>query len=79
MPQSDGTTDSRHADIQKVMTEAVLDPETYARLIGIGRSAIYRALSAGEPITPIRIGKAYRIPTRPLRKLLCLECEPTAA
>lgn len=68
----------RSADIAKVMTEAVIDPETYGRLIGLGRAATYRALNAGSPIEPIRIGKkTFRVPTPPLRKLLQLD--PVAA
>ncbi|MCP2083942.1 UNVERIFIED_ORG: hypothetical protein J2W74_005207 [Methylorubrum zatmanii] len=63
----------RANDIEKVLTEAVIDPATYGRLLGLGRGATYRALNAGEPVAPIRAGKTYRIPTPPLRKLLHLE------
>lgn len=77
MQQPPATKPGRSVDIEKVLSEAVIDPETYGRLIGLGRSATYRALNAGSPVEPIRIGKAFRIPTPPLRKLLHLE--PTAA
>ena len=66
-------------DIEKVMREAVIDPETYGRLLQLGRGATYRALAKGVPIEPIRAGKAFRIPTPPLRRLLQLEASEQAA
>ncbi|SFM91998.1 hypothetical protein [Methylobacterium pseudosasicola] len=66
-------------DIAKVMREAVIDPETYGRLLQLGRGATYRALAKGVPIEPIRAGKAFRIPTPPLRRLLQLDGADTAA
>ncbi|MCJ2070039.1 hypothetical protein MKK75_14755 [Methylobacterium sp. J-030] len=66
-------------DIAKVMHEAVVDPETYGRLLQLGRGATYRALNSGTPIKPIRAGKAFRIPTPPLRRLLQLDGADTAA
>lgn len=78
MPQTSADKSARSVDIERVLTETVIDPETYGRLIGLGRGATYRALNAGVPVEPIRIGKAFRIPTPPLRKLLHLEA-PTAA
>ncbi|MCJ2018023.1 DNA-binding protein [Methylobacterium sp. E-065] len=71
---------SRADDIEKVMTEAVIDPDTYGRIFGTGRGATYRALAAGVPVKPIRFGKTYRIPTAPIRALLQLERpDPVAA
>jgi hypothetical protein len=82
MPQQAASADSKPSitdDIEKVMREAVIDPETYGRLLQLGRGATYRALAAGSPIKPIRAGKAFRIPTLPLRRLLQLDGADTAA
>lgn len=79
MSRSAETASSRADDIEKVMTEAVIDPETYGRIMGAARGATYRALAAGVPIKPIRFGKTYRIPTAPIRELLHLGPPPAAA
>ena len=43
------------------------------RLLGVGRTLAYRLASSGEfPVTVIRLGRTYRVPTAPLLDLLGL-------
>lgn len=47
---------------------------TAARLLGVGRNAIYAAAAAGE-VPTIRIGHRFRVPTAALLRQLGLEDE----
>ena len=78
MPRLTAEAPTRANDIEKVMTQPVIDAETYGRIFGVDRGAAYRALRAGIPVQPIKFGKAYRIPTAPIRVLLQLEQPDTA-
>ncbi|MCU1691883.1 MAG: integrase/resolvase-related protein [Frankiales bacterium] len=50
---------------------AVVDLPTAARALGLGRSAAYQLVRAGQWPTPvIRVGKLIRVPTAPLAALL---------
>jgi len=61
----------------------VLDVATAGRLLGLGRSAAYDLILAGEWPTPVlRLGRRLRIPTAPLLALLGLSTDslgPNAA
>lgn len=49
----------------------VLDVETAARLLGIGRTTAYKIIADGSWPTPVlRLGTAIRLPTAPLLALL---------
>lgn len=48
--------------------------EEAARLLGIGRSAAYRAAATGQLVT-IRVGRRVIVPTAPLLKMLGLSFE----
>lgn len=49
----------------------VVDVETAAAVLGVGRTAAYELIRVGKWPTPVlRMGKLIRIPTRPLLELL---------
>lgn len=52
--------------------EPTLALETAARLLGYGRQAAYAAATTGDiaGVPVIRVGRNYRVPTRPLLRLL---------
>ena len=50
---------------------AAVDLPTAARALGIGRSKAYELAQSGDfPCRVIRIGRAYRVPTIELRRVL---------
>jgi excisionase family DNA binding protein len=52
----------------------VLDPVTAGRLLGIGRTSVYRLLEAGEfPAPAFKVGRQWRIPTSGLCRLLGMD------
>jgi hypothetical protein len=56
----------------------VLDVPTAGRLLGLGRSAAYDLVLAGQWPTPVlRLGRRYRVPTAPLLALLGLDLSHT--
>jgi len=51
----------------------VVDLVTAAELLGIGRTASYQLVRAGQfPVPVLRIGRLIRVPTAPLLQLLGL-------
>jgi excisionase family DNA binding protein len=49
----------------------VVDVETAAAVLGVGRTAAYELIRMGKWPTPVlRLGKLIRIPTRPLLELV---------
>ena len=59
---------------QVLALPAVVDLQTAARALGIGRTAAYDLVRSGAWPTPVlRVGKLIRIPTAPIAQLLCLE------
>jgi excisionase family DNA binding protein len=52
---------------------AMVDLPTAARALGIGRSKAYELVQSGDfPCRVVRIGRAYRVPTIDIRRLLGL-------
>jgi excisionase family DNA binding protein len=50
----------------------VIDLIEAAALLGIGRTTAYKLVRRGEWPTPVlRIGRLIKVPTAPLRELLC--------
>jgi predicted DNA-binding transcriptional regulator AlpA len=50
---------------------SVVDVETAARALGIGRDKAYGLISQDEfPVAPIRLGRLIKIPTEGLRRVL---------
>jgi predicted DNA-binding transcriptional regulator AlpA len=57
----------------------VVDLPTAGRMLGIGRSAAYELVRAGEWPTPVlRLGRLIRVPTAPLLELLGERQRPVA-
>jgi len=51
--------------------------ELAGKVLGIGRARAYKSAWAGE-IPTIRLGKALRVPTAPLRTMLGLDTQAAA-
>ena len=49
------------------MDPIALKPEEAARLLGVGRSLMYRMIAAGE-LPTIRVGADHRVPVDALKK-----------
>jgi hypothetical protein len=48
-----------------------MDTRTAAALLGVGYESLLDAVAAGAPpLAPIKVGRIYRWPTRPLLQLL---------
>lgn len=59
---------------------AVVDLETAARALGLGRSAAYELVRTGSWPTPVlRLGRLIKVPSAPLLELLCLSGPAPAA
>jgi hypothetical protein len=51
-----------------------------AAMLGIGHNVARQLIAAGEfPVPVLRLGRNYRVPTAPLKRLLGLPVEPVAA
>ncbi|WP_279603590.1 helix-turn-helix domain-containing protein [Methylobacterium sp. E-041] len=59
------------SEILAVLDEPTVDLLVAGRILGIGRSATYRARKAGE-IPVVKVGRQYRVPTERLREMLGL-------
>ena len=58
---------------QVLALPAVVDLQTAARALGIGRTVAYDLVRTGAWPTPVlRVGKLIRVPTAPIAQLLCL-------
>ncbi len=58
---------------QLAQLPAVIDITTAADVLGIGRTAAYELVRAGQWPTPVlRLGRLIRIPSAPLLTLVCL-------
>ncbi len=66
------------SDLAQVLTQPTVDIEVAARVLGVGRSAAYRARRDGE-IPSVKIGRQYRVPTAKLREMLGLTQADAAA
>jgi excisionase family DNA binding protein len=64
-------------DILEVLTRPTVDVALAGRVLGVGRSAAYRAARDGS-LPSFRIGSQYRVPTAKLREMLGLPA-PLAA
>ena len=58
-------------DLMEVLTKPAVDPVLAGRVIGIGRSAAYRAVKDGS-LQSFKVGSMYRVPTEPLLRRLGL-------
>lgn len=63
------------AEVQRALNLPTVDVTVAGRILGVGKSAAYRAREAGD-IPAIKVGGRYRVPTAALRKMLAM---PTAA
>lgn len=58
------------AELQELRERTVTDPETAIRALGCGRTLGYRLLrehgELAEGVKAIRVGRTWKIPTRPL-------------
>lgn len=55
------------------------DLETAGQALGVGRTKSYELAQRGEfPVRVLRIGRAYRVPTADLLKLLGVEQQKSA-
>jgi excisionase family DNA binding protein len=59
-------------DLLEVLTRPAVDPVLAGRVLGVGRSASYRAVKDGS-LPSFMIGSQYRVPTEPLLKRLGLD------
>jgi len=62
-------------DMQEVMTQPTVDVVLAGRVLGIGKSAAYRARETGD-IPSIKVGGQWRVPTAKLREMLGLPQHP---
>jgi hypothetical protein len=54
--------------------ELTVDTRTAAAWLGVGYETLLDAAKAGAaPVAPVRVGRIYRWPTRPLLELLGME------
>ena len=58
-------------DLMEILTKPAVDPVLAGRVIGIGRSAAYRAVKDGS-LESFKVGSMYRVPSEPLLKRLGL-------
>ena len=64
-------------DIDVRQLPVVIDLQTAARLLGIGRTSAYELVRNDQWPTPvIRIGRQIRVPTAPLLVALCITTQP---
>lgn len=62
------------------MSKATYSINEVAQLLGIGKSAAYRAAQAGDlPVPSIKIGGRYVVPKKPLDDILGITDEEPAA
>ncbi|WP_267359509.1 MULTISPECIES: excisionase family DNA-binding protein [unclassified Methylobacterium] len=59
-------------DLLEVLTKPTVDPVLAGRVLGVGRSASYRAVKDGS-LPSFMVGAQYRIPTEHLLKQLGLD------
>lgn len=58
-------------DLMEVLIKPAVDPVLAGRVIGIGRSAAYRAVRDGS-LESFKVGSQYRVPSEPLLRRLGL-------
>lgn len=59
-------------DLLEVLTKPTVDPVLAGRVLGVGRSASYRAVRDGS-VPSFMVGSQYRVPTELLLKRLGLD------
>ena len=58
-------------EVLNALSEPTVDLLVAGRILGIGRSATYRARKAGH-IPTVRVGRQFRVPSAKLREMLGL-------
>lgn len=59
------------SEMLAALDEPTVDLLTAGRMLGIGRSATYRARKSGE-IPTVKVGRQFRVPSAPLKQMLGL-------
>jgi excisionase family DNA binding protein len=59
-------------DLLEVLTKPTVDPVLAGRVLGVGRSASYRAVRDGS-LPSFMVGSQYRVPTEALLRRLGLD------
>jgi len=57
-------------------TQPTQPVEVAAAVLGIGRSSAYKAVASGE-LPHVRIGSRIVVPTTVLRRMVCLDLDPS--
>lgn len=58
-------------ELLEALNEPTVDLLIAGRILGVSRSAAYKARKAGE-IPTVKVGRQYRVPTAKLREMLGL-------
>jgi excisionase family DNA binding protein len=64
-------------EVLAALNEPTVDLLVAGRILGIGRSATYRARKQGQ-IPAVRVGRQFRVPSSKLREMLGLPPQPLA-
>ena len=64
-------------EVLTALNEPTVDLLVAGRILGIGRSATYRARKAGQ-IPTVKVGRQFRVPSAKLREMLGLPPHPCA-
>lgn len=59
------------SEMMAALDEPTVDLLMAGQMLGIGRSATYRARKAGE-IPTVKVGRQFRVPSAPLKRMLGL-------
>jgi excisionase family DNA binding protein len=56
-------------DVYSILSQPSCSPDELCRVLDLSRNSVYEALERGDFLS-FRVGRRYRIPTAPLRRML---------